>query len=169
MNPKNFADSLIKYGLAEINEFQGCSESEIEQLENHIGSKLPKLYREFLLLMGHNAGIYNRGSDFLYHDLFDNTEYTRKTMFKQGLELPNDAFVILSHQGYIFAWFLLSDGDNPPVYSYSEAGDKPIKFADSFSDYLEKSLKEAITFSSPEFTLEDYVRFARKGMKNNKK
>jgi len=142
MKPKEFADLLIKHNLGTKDELQGCSEKEIEQLEKHIGSKLPQDYREFLILMGHRAGAFRRGSDYLYKDLFNLTDLTRDTLRGGSFELPNDAFVFFSHQGYIFTYFKLSDGDDPPIYTYMEMEHQPKRRATNFSEYLEKSLAE---------------------------
>lgn len=100
MNVKEFSNLLIKNELATSEELQGCSEKEIEQLEEHIGAKLPQTYREFLTLMGHDAGIFWRGTDYLYKSVFNLTEYVRETMMDGSFKLPNDAFVFSSHQGY---------------------------------------------------------------------
>ncbi len=144
MNSKEFADLLIKNDLATKDELQGCSEKELEQLEKHIEAKLPKGYREFLILMGHRAGIFNRGSNFLYKDLFDLTDLTKEILRSGPFELPNDAFVIFSHQGCIFAYFKLSEGEYPPIYTYMEMEPRPKRWAENFSEYLEKSLAEEI-------------------------
>ena len=161
MNSKEFFDLLIKNDLATKDELQGCSEKEIEQLEKHIEAKLPKGYREFLILMGHRAGIFNRGSDFLYKDLFDLTDLTREILQSGPFELPNDAFVIFSHQGCIFAYFRLSDGSEPPIYTYRIMEPDPKRWADSFSEYLEKSLAEEINSLNSLKSREEYIREAR--------
>jgi len=114
MNSKEFADLLIKNELATSEELQGCSEKEIEQLEKHIDAKLPQSYREFLALMGHNAGIFRRGTDYLYKDLFNLTGDTKEILMDGPFKLPDDAFVFSSHQGYIFVYFRLSDGEVAP-------------------------------------------------------
>jgi hypothetical protein len=36
--------------------------------------------------------------------------------------MPPDAFVFWMHQGYQFCFFRTSDGDDPPVYYYLQAG-----------------------------------------------
>lgn len=145
MNIKEFADLLIKHELATSDELHGCSEKEIEALERHIGTSLPKSYREFLALMGHKAGNFLRGSDFLYKDLFELTAFTKETLMKGPFQLPDDAFVFFSHQGYIFAYFRLSDGNDPAIYTYMEGEPNPQKWASSFSEYLEKSLAEQLS------------------------
>lgn len=161
MNSKEFADLLTKNGLATRDELQGCSEEEIEQLEKHIGAKLPQSYREFLALMGHGAGIFHRGSNYLYKDLFDLTNLAKETLRDGPFELPNDAFVIFSHQGCIFAYFKLFDGDDPPIYTYLVMEPNPKGWAESFSEYLEKSLDEEISALNKLKSRERYIREAR--------
>jgi hypothetical protein len=60
-------------------------------------------------------------------------------MFKEaGVEslLPSNAFVFYGHQGYEFGFFLLGQGDDPPVYQYVEGEETPNLVWGSFSDYL---------------------------------
>jgi hypothetical protein len=161
MNVKEFANLLIKNELATSEELQGCSEKEIEQLEEHIGAKLPQTYREFLTLMGHDAGIFWRGTDYLYKSVFDLTEYARETMMDGSFKLPNDAFVFSSHQGYFFAYFRLSDGDDPPIYSYMEEEPYPTKWTESFSECLKETLDEQIFSLNQLKSRERYIREAR--------
>ncbi|MEP6895269.1 MAG: SMI1/KNR4 family protein [Chloroflexota bacterium] len=161
MNIKEFANLLVKNELATSDELQGCSEEEIEHLEKFIGVKLPKTYREFLALIGHNTGIYRRGSDHLYKDLFNLTEDTKEILMKGPFKLPKDAFVIMSHQGYIFTYFRLSDGDDPPVFAYMENESKPKKLSVSFSEYLSKSMEEEISSLNKLKSREKYIREIR--------
>ena len=161
MNPKEFAVFLIKNKLATNDELQGCSEKEIEQLEKHIGAKLPRTYHEFLALMGHNAGIFRSGTNYRYKDLFNLTKDTKEILMEGPFKLPDDVFVFSSHQGYIFAYFRLSDGDDPSIYAYLEGELNPKKQAASFSDYLAKALEEEITSLNKLNSRERYIREAR--------
>lgn len=141
---KNFVESLLKSDLANESDLQGCSEAEIDELERSEGCKLPQRYRDFLGLMGHNAGKFNQGSSFLYHRVFGLTKYAKETMASGPFQLPENTFVFFSHQGYIFAYFKLSEGDNPPVFTYMEGEQAPILWGNSFTEYLEKALDEEI-------------------------
>lgn len=143
MTPQEFLQSLIELKIIQKSDVISCTEKEVKKLEESIGSKLPEVFREYLLVMGQGAGNYNRGTNFLYKDLFTLTEFAKKTMLlEQQVELPNDIFVIFSHQGCIFGYFRLSDGDNPPVYTCSVSSNKPLRYSENFSEYLDKSLEE---------------------------
>lgn len=47
--------------------------------------------------------------------------------------LPADAFVFSMHQGYEFNFFVICEGNDPPVYKYVEGGGPPVLVWDSFS------------------------------------
>jgi len=144
MNTKEFVESLIANGFTTEKDIVGCSDTEVGDLENYLGHKLPREYQEFIKAVGHSAGDFNRGSDFLFKDIFILTEETRNILNDGPFKLPEDAFVIFSHQGYIFSYFRFSDGDDPPVYVYMENEPEPKKWASSFSEYLSKSFEEAL-------------------------
>jgi len=100
----------------------GCDEKEIEEIEMFIKGRLPKAYREFLLLMGHSCGQFLQGSDCFYKILKDLQVYAQDLLredHNSGV-LPEDAFVFFMHQGYYFLFFRLTEGDDPPIYSYLE-------------------------------------------------
>src|SRR4028118_253633 len=50
-------------------EFQPCSEQEVQELEQQLERQLPAAYREFLLTMGHGAGEMFQADDCFYGDL----------------------------------------------------------------------------------------------------
>jgi hypothetical protein len=115
-----------------------CSQEEIFHLETHIGAALPESYREYLRLMGKYSGTFNVGSDCFYDDVFSLNEDAQQLLIENNVveRLPTDAFVFCMHHGYIFNYFRLSEGPNPPVYSYSETTNELRKIFPSFSDYL---------------------------------
>jgi hypothetical protein len=86
---------------------------------------LPLAFKEVLLLMGHEAGGFLRGSEFLYDDLAQLTniaaEMLQDARFPE--RLPPDAFVFFMHQGYQFNFFRVCEGDDPPVYRFYEGKD----------------------------------------------
>jgi hypothetical protein len=105
----------------------GCTNQEIESIETLIGHHLPGAYREFLLWMGHSCGQFLRGSDCFYANLKDVQLFARDLLKEdhyQG-ELPEDVFVFFMHQGYYFLFFRLTEGDDPPIYSYLENTTQP--------------------------------------------
>lgn len=124
-----------------------CTEDEVHQLEQTLGLRLPLAYREFLLWMGHYAGGYLAGYDWRFEALFHLKEWALELLEEnQSTEiLPEDAIVFFMNQGYRFMFFRVSEGENPPVYEYSEII-KPRRFRlvfQQFSEFVSYHLEEA--------------------------
>ena len=117
-----------------------CTEQEIRALEQKIGSSLPVAYQEFLLWMSRRSGGLLRGENWLYEHLEDIQLDAIELMRRDGfpVTLPADAFVFLMHEGYHFAFFRTSEGDDPPVYEYIETdAEIALKISSShYSDFL---------------------------------
>lgn len=126
-------------------EISQCTETEVAQLEQQSGHAIPAAYCKFLLWMGHGAGNFLRGSDVFYEHLRSNVSAARELLRENNisLDLPVDALVFYTHQGYQFAYFQLSAGDNPPVYYYGEGeGVEEIReLYPCFSDFLEREIE----------------------------
>ncbi|MEQ9480924.1 SMI1/KNR4 family protein [Coleofasciculus sp. F4-SAH-05] len=136
---------LQQLGLVQPDELVGCTASEISKLEQELGISLPKAYQEFLLEMGHSAGQFLRGSDCFFKHLPYLREWAIELLEENNFHkpLPNDAFVFFMHQGYQFSFFILSEGDDPPIYSYCE-GENKIKFTKSnakFSGFIKQEVE----------------------------
>lgn len=107
-----------------------CTLQEVEELEQWLGHRLPKAYREFLLWMGHSGGGVLAGTNCFYEDL-KRIQTSAKELLEENHysgELPKDAFVFYMHQGYQFNFFHLEEGDDPPVYFYVEENPTRIFF-----------------------------------------
>jgi hypothetical protein len=110
---KNRGERLKSLGLFELKEF-----------EEKVNVTLPKEYRDFLLLMGRSAGNYMKGSSVFYEQLLHLKEWTDELINENNLPpLPPDAFPFWMHQGYQAAYFRTTEGDNPPVYYFTEGKD----------------------------------------------
>jgi hypothetical protein len=117
-----------------------CTEGEVHALEQKCHCSLPRAYKEFLLTMGKGAGNFFVGSDLFYPDLDGMQEVAVEILTEVGFpqKLPEDAFVFFMHQGYLFNFFLTSDGDDPPIYRYLEGTDRetfPLIY-NHFTDFL---------------------------------
>jgi hypothetical protein len=99
-----------------------CTEKEVRRLEKTLGFPLPAAYREFLRWMGHGAGNFLRGTDCFYKCLPLLQGWATELLEENEnpVVLPEDAFVFGMHQGYQFVFLRRSDGDNPPIYYYTE-------------------------------------------------
>jgi hypothetical protein len=130
---------LIDGRVATEGDIRGCSDEEIERLETHYNVRLPQSYRDFLHAMGHRAGEFfgDNIEDIYYDRVFGLRERAEEVLEDndEPFRLPEDAFVFAMHEGYIFLYFRISKGDDPPVYIYKEDG-PPQELALSFYLFL---------------------------------
>ena len=138
--------------------FNACTPQEVAELEREIGLKLPLAYKEFLLWAGKGLGVFEEGSTFYYdQDLIELQQTAREFLIEDNFpkELPDDAFVFWMHQGYMFCFFRMSEGDNPLVHNYSEGRNEGQIFynkENSFTDFWRGEIKDQA---------ENYVEAAR--------
>ncbi|NJK64948.1 MAG: SMI1/KNR4 family protein [Synechococcaceae cyanobacterium SM2_3_1] len=106
-----------------------CSPEEVALLEKKLdlGYPLPEIYKEFLLWMGKGAGSLLKDCDFFYQDLMMRGEFDMQKLPEEllaecncPLHMPNDGFVFYSRLGAKFAFLRLSEGNESPVYYFSE-------------------------------------------------
>jgi hypothetical protein len=145
MNKEAIVSLLSEYNIANDNEIQGFTASEVEKCEQALRLKLPNQYREFLLAIGHDAGLLFQGSDILFRNVDNLLELRKEAEYllaenEETFILPTDAFVFSMHQGYEFNFFVISEGNDPPVYQYVEGDGPPVLVWDSFSAFLRKSI-----------------------------
>lgn len=119
--------------------FRRCDEKRIQELVRQFG-RLPAAYLEFMRYAGN--GSFWVGSDCSFDDLPVLRGYADELLEENAFSkrLPDDAFVFWMHQGYMFCFFCLSDGDDPPVYYYSEGAvlSDFVKCSGSFTEYIMK-------------------------------
>lgn len=114
---ENILQILYKSGSL----LSSCSEKQVNRIERTFNIKLPLVYRSFLLNMGKSAGDFMKGSSCFYNEIFSLKEAAVELLEERNFKsLPEDSYVFWMHQGYQFAFFLLSDGDNPRVFFFTE-------------------------------------------------
>lgn len=148
MDMNSIVDILHRTHIAVEEEIQGCSEDEIKELEKEIGHSLPTLYRNFLLNVGHHAGLLFQGTDIFFGSIKELTQEANELLEEnyKSFNLPEDAFVFSMHQGYGFNYFRFSEGKNPPVYPYIEGeGDSKLAWK-SFSSFLLDEINATFEF-----------------------
>jgi SMI1-KNR4 cell-wall len=111
-------------------------ERAVRDLEQQLRVELPPAYKAFLIVAG-NGWEPLEGSHYAIEDDLANLQRSgQRIMRHDGAKLPDDAFVLLVHQGYAFSFFLVHDGEDPPVYEYAE-GMPPVRcVAPRFTDWL---------------------------------
>ena len=78
------------------------------------------------------------GTDFFYDDLRGLRDALVESLaqMRVDFQMPLDLFVFSSHQGYIFHFFRTTEGDDPPVYGFSEVDPTVRQKWPTFSDAL---------------------------------
>ncbi|OHX63787.1 SMI1/KNR4 family protein [Flammeovirga pacifica] len=148
--------------------FSGCSEEEINDLQEILNTKIPASFKEFLMWFGKGGGRILRGTDYYYSYLSGEAyeDYKEEGIIphdhnlkKAGIEILNrnkfdgialleDSIVFMCHQGYVIEYIKTNEGENPPVYIFVEQGDwlknGPTIWAESFSEYMINMLTHEI-------------------------
>lgn len=138
-NFKDFFEYLSLEGMGDL--FKKVHSEDICKLINICSENvLPNAYIEFMSYAGY--GQFWRGSNYAIKDVHHLKEYAEQLLVENEsqLKLQEDDFVFFMHQGYMFYFFNLNEGDNPPVYYYNECNeiDKFIKCCDNFIDFIIK-------------------------------
>ena len=144
INKENLISMLLDKGICSKVDIAGCMPWEVAKLENSLEVQLPKQYKEFLLSVGHGAGKFFQGTDIFLSQIKDIKAAAVELLEEneEPFKLTDRVFVFMMHQGYVFCYFVLREGDDPPVYQYVEGEGIPKLTWKSFSEFLEDSIKE---------------------------
>ncbi len=119
----------------------GCSPNDISELENELKGSLPIAYKEYALWCGSDINGIFTGSEASIHDVMGNNDALNEVLIEEELShFSNEKFVcFLSHQGYQYYWFYLSDAPDPICYIYLET-DESTEFVEAgkFSELFHK-------------------------------
>ena len=107
-------------------DLEGCSETEIAELERCCGVRLPVVYRRYLRLMGRASGrLFSHDHvDVTYEDVLGINE--RKTQRMDAAEpdergpLPSDAFIISERLGEQWEFIRCDGTEDPVVWWFAE-------------------------------------------------
>jgi SMI1-KNR4 cell-wall len=114
---KEIYDFLVRRG----ERVKGLKSNYIRKIELRFGVTLPTTYSQFLSLMGREAGNYMKGDSVFFDEIFSLKKGTEELIVEHNLDtLPDSAFVFWMNQGYQVAFFKIGEGENPPVYYFSE-------------------------------------------------
>ena len=116
----------------------GCTESEMNTIQELAGGSLPAAYVEFMRFAGKNAGSFLQGTDFVYPRVLQLREWASELLDECDVHyaIPGLMFVFSMHQGYEFLSFMLGSGDDPAVFQYVEGEAAPAVQWPSFSSYI---------------------------------
>ena len=140
------AQRLIEGGLAVPETLVGCSEADLQQVEDVAGGPLPAMYRRFMQRMGRSAGDFMRGTDILFPHVLSLRRSADALLRDCGgaFTLGATDFIFASHQGYQFLFFDRALGDNPPVHYFLEGEPGPRQVFLAFSDWLRQCIADEV-------------------------
>ena len=138
-------DFIIENDLAAPNELLGCSETEVNAIQQAFGLPLPAAYREFLTALGRGTGRPFVGfAIFVNHPGYNEFKsiafdiVVRESGLPQSFLKPS-MFVFWLNQGYEFLCFDVEhDQPDPPVLCYTELDSAYVPFAPTLSTALFK-------------------------------
>lgn len=108
---------------------------------------LPSSYYEFLMRMGNGTkNGFLQGHSCFINELPNLKAWATELLVENNfpLILSENDFIFWMHQGYMFAFFKMDEGHDPPIYFYTEV-DKPSKFfkiTDTFTEFLARILND---------------------------
>lgn len=142
-----FSKKLTENGLVDAEErLIGCTDAQIEELEQKLNIRFPVLYREYLRVMGRQSGDFLRGEEHSYPYLLTLKDDAQEILADSEVTYrlsPTD-FVFWMSQGTQFAFFDTASGDDPPVFHYREYTPGPTRRQDHLSQFLDSMLDHQI-------------------------
>lgn len=130
---------LEEWHIIDRKKVVGCSQKEIDQIEETFGVRLPYIYRMFLSFMGKSADTLL--GDCQWHidqlHLIRNTAQQMLVDAKADFELAPTDFVFLARGSDLFLYFNTANEDlDPPVYRYFAGSKESVLAAERFSHWL---------------------------------
>lgn len=143
MKSEEISRELIAGGVSVLEQVLAFSDAEVDALERTAGVHFPAAYRVFLRAVGKRAHGYFDGTRIFGTQIAELNEAAAALLREneETFALPADAFVFSMHQGYQFHYLLTSDGDDPPIYFYSEGCGPPEQVFASFSEFVRESIR----------------------------
>ncbi|MEU4707292.1 SMI1/KNR4 family protein [Nocardia salmonicida] len=137
--------ALIDDHRARLITFNGCHVEELDAVEARVGGRFPAVFRQYLLDMGEACGDLFRGSDRAGIRDFDRFREDAREIVDDvsgSWNLPADAAIVLTHQGYTFDYVRAIGGFDGPVMRWSDG--KPhedTQIAATFVGYVDAHLR----------------------------
>lgn len=116
---KDFFDNIVKGNNIKNN--SGYSEESVSLLESQMDIELPMTYKLYLLSLGQSTVPFEYATKSI-----DSLPAMRKKaqqllgQSSENLCLNDNDFVFLLNEGFMFLFFKLNEGDDPPVYGFAE-------------------------------------------------
>lgn len=138
---QSIAKQIVEAGFTVSRPMIPCTEDDVLELEHRFDVKLPMAYKNFLLLMGRQAGDFLNDASWRYP--LKSTLPGALSLLADNastFELPPKAFVFLYRDNF-FLFFDTEAGEDPPVSIFTDGSKEPELFFTSFSEWLRLCVK----------------------------
>ncbi|MEZ6137637.1 MAG: SMI1/KNR4 family protein [Pirellulaceae bacterium] len=143
LTPEQLRSRLIDSKLASAETLQGCTASELDEIELTLNRVLPNVYKDVMSILGHRAGQFMSDIDFVFPQLLLLRERAEAAMKQYNSALPENTFVFATRYGEQFFFFYLDNNQDPAVFRwYDDAPEKFTRVSNSFSEFIEAQLVE---------------------------
>lgn len=137
IDAEQLAKRLYAVGMATEDEpLVGCSEADIEKIENHFRVKLPAAYVQFMRTMGRDTARFMTHFTVTYPYIIKTQTEVSDWLDDTDFEFPDTAFAFLTADGDFLFFDTESGAADPPIYRAQVMDDVPGKVAESFSEFL---------------------------------
>jgi len=132
---------LIQKNLINENDVAGIPYTRLGFIEKQFSIKLPKAYKDYLLIFGKNAGELFDDKSICFPNIldfkkeFDNFVIHEKINYK----LPENAFVFYKPNNVLFYYFICDGISDPIVYSFDVVDGENISYS-HFTQFLKLSI-----------------------------
>ncbi len=124
--------------------FRGCSEKEIAELESSLGLIFPRVYRRYLRRTGRSWALLFNDTHVGFEHIIENQSRGREVFEVNEIAPPDEPIFVFSERDLErVAFFRLNGDDDPLVYGYTE--DDEIRPMETLSALLSNAVESAIT------------------------
>jgi len=143
MNSQELTARLLCSGLCSPTAISGCSETELDEIETHLGVRLPEQYKEVMRTIGKCAGDFNSDIDMYYPTVLTLNSLAVTILSDYKMQLPDRSFVFASRYGGEYLFFQdWQDNPDPPVFYWtSEVPESFDVVYKSIWEYIEDHLE----------------------------
>ena len=133
IQPQTLAQTLVDNHLATPDLIAPCSAEDILVIESKYSIKLPSTYKEFLLAVGRSSNRIFSDVILMYPAICSIDDVMKSTL--GDFQLSTNAF-IFTLRNDLLLYFISTEGDDPPIYRYSQGDRAAENVFPSFSSWL---------------------------------
>lgn len=142
---KRTSRSAARQYMQRMTTFRGCSANEIASAEATLEVRFTDVFKAYLLHLSLARGHLLSGSRVAQPAEFAAFGTTAQEILHdtdRSLQLPSDAVVFLTHQGYQFQFIQPHGEYDCPVWLYTETDQAPEQICPTFAEYLDREVRQ---------------------------